>query len=167
MSKKEKIRLRRCGRKTLIVKVWGRLVGYNYLLKRLHTIWRPKAAIEFVAFENGYYLVRFGAEEDYKYAKFEGPWMVLDHYLIVKEWMPNFDPFTDTTEKMLVWVRFPCLPIEYYDSDFLMRVGEKIGKLIRFDDATGNATRGLFARMCVEINITKPFLEKFRQRRVV
>lgn len=93
--------------------------------------------------------------------------MVLDHYLIVKEWRPNFDPFTDTTESMLVWVRFPCLSIEYYDSDFLMRLGEKIGKPIRVDDTIGNAAKGLFARMCVEIDIRKPLLAKFQMRKVV
>ena len=41
--------------------------------------------------------------------------MVLNHYLIIKEWFLNFDPFSDTTERMLVWERLPCLPIEYYD----------------------------------------------------
>ena len=36
-----------------------------------------------VALENDYFLVRFTSMDDYVYAKFEGPWMILDHYLIV------------------------------------------------------------------------------------
>lgn len=89
--------------------------------------------------------------------------MVLDHYLIVKQWTPNFDPTTDTTEKLLVWIRFPTLHIEYYDRYFLM----KVGKLIRVDHAIEEAARGKFACLCVEVDIKKPLLAKFKLRRKV
>ncbi|XP_073046080.1 uncharacterized protein [Primulina eburnea] len=103
----------------------------------------------------------------YEFAKYGGPWLVLDHYLIVKEWYPNFDPLSDNTEKVLVWVRFPCLPIEYYDTDFLMKIGSKIGRPIRVDQATSLVSRGKFARICVEVDINKPLLAKFMLRRKV
>lgn len=45
--------------------------------------------------------------------------MVMDHYLIVKEWVPNFDPVLDTTEKVIMWVRLPGLSAEYYNRIFL------------------------------------------------
>ena len=93
--------------------------------------------------------------------------MVMEHYLIVKEWTPNFDPMVDVTERVIVWVRFPCLPIEYYDQEFLMKVGEKIGKPIRIDRTTGLVSRGKFARLCVEVDITKPLMSKFKLRRRV
>lgn len=93
--------------------------------------------------------------------------MVMDHYLIVKEWVPNFDSMKDTPEKVIVWVRFPCLPMEYYDSSFLFRVGKRIGKLIRADSTIILTTRGKFASMCVEVDITKPLLAKFSLRQKV
>lgn len=40
----------------------------------------------------GYFLVKFSFLEDYNHANYEGPWMGMDHYLIVKECYPNFDP---------------------------------------------------------------------------
>lgn len=45
--------------------------------------------MELIALENDYFLVKFASIEDYKFAKFEGLWMVMDHYLIVKEWCPT------------------------------------------------------------------------------
>lgn len=102
-------------RQTLIVKMMGRTVGYNYLLRRIRKIWRPKSHVELVALDNDNFLVKLSYAEDYSYAKFEGPWTILDHCLIVKEWVSNFDPFQDMMEKVLVWVIFPCLPIEYYN----------------------------------------------------
>lgn len=162
LSKEEKARLRSPWKQTLILKVWGRTVNYNYLLRRLRSLWHPKASMELIAIENDHYLAKFASVDDYKFAKFEGPWMVLEHYLIIKSWTPNFDPHADITEKVLVWVRFPCLPIEYFDVGFLTRVGSKIGTPIKVDEATGMASRGKFARLCVEVDITKPLLSRFK-----
>lgn len=167
LTKEEKVRLRKPWRQSLIIKVLGKKVGYAYLLKRLNTIWHPKSRMELITLENDYFLVKFGSVYDYEFAKYGGPWMIMEHYLIIKEWRPNFDPYTDTTEKVIVWVRLPDLPIEYYDHEFLFRVGEKIGKPIRIDSATSLTSRGKFARLCVEVDITKPLLAKFWLRRRV
>lgn len=162
LTKKEKAELCRPWRQSLIIKVMGRGVGFMYLLNRIKSLWKPKAEIEMIALENDYFLVKFNSIMDYQYAAYKGPWMVLDHYLIVKEWCPNFDPFEVTEEKMLVWVRFPVLPIEYFKEAFLQKVGNKIGRFVRMDEATSITTKGKFARMCVEIDITKPLVPKFR-----
>lgn len=165
LTKEEKKALRQRWRQSLIIKLWGRKVGYNYLQKKLQSMWRLKAFMDLVALENDYFLVRFYSKDDYEFARDEGPWTILDHYLVVKEWAPDFDPLTDKTEKLIVWVRFPCLPIEYFDYAFLKKVGEKIGKPIRADHNTGTAARGRFARLCVEVDITKPLLTMFKLRK--
>lgn len=102
-------------------------------------MWKPNAPMEMIAIDNDHFLVRFQLVEDYKFAKYEGPWMILDHYLIVNHWTLNFDTTVENTKKLLVWVRFPTLPIEYYNREFLMKVGEKIGKAIRVDHTTGKS----------------------------
>ncbi|XP_031106271.1 uncharacterized protein LOC116010917 [Ipomoea triloba] len=167
LTKEEKAQLRELWKQTLIVKVLGKKVGFTYQQKWLNIMWRPKARIELVTLENDYFLVKFLAIDDYEFAKFRGPWMVLNHNLIVKEWMPNFDPFTDSTEKVIVWVRFPCLLVEYYDYKFLMKVAGKIGMPITIDTATSLVSRARFARVCVDVDITKPLLSKFKLRRRV
>lgn len=146
----------------MIIKVMGKTVGYAYLLRRLNIIWHPKAKIELITLANNYFLVKFGSIMDYEFAKYGGPWMIMDQYLIVKEWRPKFDPLTHKTEKVIVWVRLPDLPMEYYDHTFLFRVGEKIGTPMMIDSATSLTSRGKFARMCVEVDITKPLLAKFK-----
>lgn len=115
--------------------------------------------IEMVATEN---VLHHQVLDDYEYAKNEDPWMIMDYYLITKEWSPNFNPLVDNTEKILAWVRFPCLPIEYYDKDFFMRVGSSIGRPIKVDQATS-----LISKICIEVDITKPLLAKFKIRRQV
>ncbi|XP_031096998.1 uncharacterized protein DDB_G0290685-like [Ipomoea triloba] len=45
-----------------------------------------------------------------------------------------------------------------------MRVGAKIGRPINIDTATSLVSRASFARVCVEVDITKPLLAKFTLR---
>lgn len=167
LTKEEKKNLRQKWRQSLIIKLWGRKIGYNFLQKKLQNMWRPKAFMDLVALENDYFLVRFHSNDDFEFARDQGPWTILDHYLVVKEWTPNFDPTTDKTEKLIVWVRIPCLPIEYFDFAFLTKVGEKIGRPIRAYHNTGTAARGRFARICVEVDITKPLLTMFKLRKII
>ncbi|XVF47015.1 hypothetical protein PTKIN_Ptkin03bG0075100 [Pterospermum kingtungense] len=46
-----------------------------------------------------------------------------------------------------------------------MKVGAKIGRPVKVDQATNLVSRGKLARMCVEVDMTKPLLAKFRLRR--
>ncbi|KAJ4833171.1 hypothetical protein Tsubulata_048774 [Turnera subulata] len=48
-----------------------------------------------------------------------------------------------------------------------MRVGNRIGKFLRVDNATLTASRCNFARICVEVDLTKPLKSKFKIRRKV
>ena len=93
--------------------------------------------------------------------------MIFGHYLTVWPWHPNFEPNQDTLRSLLVWVRFPCLPIEYFDYQFLMKLASKVANLVKVDEAIKNISRGLFVRVCVELDLAKPLLSKFELRRRV
>uniref|UniRef100_A0A2C9W6H0 CCHC-type domain-containing protein n=1 Tax=Manihot esculenta TaxID=3983 RepID=A0A2C9W6H0_MANES len=145
----------------------GKIICYTYLLRRIKELWKPTSPIDIISIENGFYLVKFNSADDYEHALLEGPWVIADHYLTISRWCSEFDPFQATFEKLTVWIRFPCLPIEYYDENFLMRVGAKVGKPIRVDTRTSLVSRGRFARMCVEVDLSKPLLSKFKlQKRI-
>ena len=152
------MRIRRPWKKTLIIKLLGRSIGFSLLYRKINEIWRPKAPLELIAIYNGFFLAKFSSEEDYDYKRFEGPWWIFNHYLTVKQWQHDFDPNQSTLRSLLVWVRIPCLPIECFDYNFLMKVGSKIEIPIRVDKATSSVSRGNFARICVEVNLLKPLV---------
>lgn len=87
--------------------------------------------------------------------------MIFDHYLIVQEWTPNFNPQTNRIEKILASVRLPALPMEYFDEDILLRIRDAIGRVIKVDDTTSLTSRGKFVLVCVELDVMKPLLAKF------
>lgn len=92
-------------------------------------------------------------DEDQAKALIDGPWLIYDHYLTVREWTPNFWPEWGTIDKVVVWVRLRELPIEYYDSDFLHFVGDRIGRTIKVNKNTMEIERGKYARLCVEVDL--------------
>lgn len=62
---------------------------------------------------------------------------------------------------MAVWVWFAGLPIEYCDEKILDFIGDRIGRTIKVDKNTLSVERGKYARLCVEVDLSKPLLAKF------
>ncbi|CAN0846804.1 hypothetical protein LINGRAHAP2_LOCUS4629 [Linum grandiflorum] len=62
----------------------------------------------------------------------------------------------------MVWVELPDLPIEFYNPIAVMRITSRIGKPVRVDRVTKEGARGKYARVCVEVDLTKPLLPKYK-----
>lgn len=62
-------------------------------------------------------------------------------------------------------MRILNLPIEYYDKVLLRRIGNRLGCTAKVDIATEEATRAKYARLSVEVDLSKPLIAKFRMRR--
>lgn len=50
--------------------------------------------------QDDYYLVQFDHVEDYKFALYEGPWRVANHYIIVQHWRLLFLKNAEVTKKV-------------------------------------------------------------------
>ncbi|KAI9089145.1 hypothetical protein K1719_029424 [Acacia pycnantha] len=117
--------------------------------------------IDIFDLENDFFLVNFQHLDDYMGALIGGPWVIADAYLSVSRWKPEFNPKSERIESLVAWVRFPELPTPLFDKKFLLNLGNAIGKAIRLDIHTAQRTRGKFARMCVELDLTKPLIPSF------
>lgn len=161
LSNKERIRIQRPWKGGLIVKLLGRKIGFKALENRLNQLWVKAGVITIIDLGNDFFLVTFTSEKDRDHALQGGPWMIYDHYFVIREWSPNFEPARASIDKVAAWVRFSGLPIEYYDPFFLSAVGDRIGKTIKVDKNTLLRERGKYARLCVEIDLSKPLLAMF------
>ncbi|KAI9127967.1 hypothetical protein K1719_000960 [Acacia pycnantha] len=149
-------------RRTLVVKLLGRQPSYNFMVKKLKQLWERKGKIDVFDLENDFFLVSFQLMEDYMEALTGGPWVVMDAYLNVARWRPEFCPKNEKIESVVAWVRLPDLPAPLFDKKFLLNLGNAIGKAIRLDIHTAQRARGKFARLCVELDLTKPLIPEFR-----
>ncbi|XP_058775976.1 uncharacterized protein LOC131650277 [Vicia villosa] len=91
----------------------------------------------------------------------DGPWFIYDHYLTVKEWTPDFHPENDSIVNVAVWIRISGLPVEYYNPKVLQVIGNLVGRTVKVDKNMLQSERGKYARICVEVDISKPLLAMF------
>ncbi|CAN1787164.1 hypothetical protein LINPERHAP1_LOCUS17527 [Linum perenne] len=102
------------------------------------------------------FLVKFGNDQDYFKALTGGPWIIFDRYLIVHQWDESFRVSNELPHKLVAWVRFPHLPIQFYHAKILAYMGNLIGKTIKIDFTTQRVDRWKFARIAVEIDLNLP-----------
>lgn len=119
-------------------------------------LWSPKGDRQLIDLANDYFIAKFAASEDRDWALAGGPWLVQGHYLTIREWIPDFQPYDATIDKAAVWVRVPNMPMEYQNEVILRRIGYGLGQTLKIDRNTVAAVRGNFARIFVEINLDKP-----------
>ncbi|KAK7845181.1 hypothetical protein CFP56_009989 [Quercus suber] len=147
LSKETLMRIREPWSKALIVKVFGRTVGYNYLTFKINALWQPAAKLDCVHLGRDFYLIRFPCVDDYDKVLKGGPWFVASEAKL---------------SSVAVWVRFPELPIEFYDRSVLKEIGSVIGPVLRIDSYTASGTRGSYARLCVQVDLEKPLITVVR-----
>ena len=158
LSKETKERIRALWSKALIVKVYGRTAGYNYLTFKINALWNPTARMTYVDLGKDFFLIKFSAKEDYDKVLRGGPWFIGGHFLAIKPWEPYFKAMEAKFSSVAVWVRLPELPIEFYDKIVLKEIGNAIGPMLRIDYYTASSTRGSFVRLCIQVDLDKPLI---------
>nr|XP_023891840.1 uncharacterized protein LOC112003850 [Quercus suber] len=144
LSKEVKQRIRAPWVNSLIVKVYGRSVGFHFLQARLTSLWRPSGRMDIIDLGKEFYLVWFGLKEDFSEVLEKGPWFIGEHFLSIRPWEPNFKPSTANISSVAVWIRLTELPIEYYELDVLKQIGKAIGNVLKIDTHTATKARGSY-----------------------
>jgi len=73
---------------------------------------------------------------------------------VLKLWVPLFDPFSASIDKVDQWVRIPYLPFEFWDTQTLSDLLTPIGVVTHIDQNTLLRLKGEFIQVCVNIDIT-------------
>lgn len=145
---------------SIIVKGVGKSFGYKALLTWRTSIWRPKGNLHMIDLGYDFYLVKFTQSIDFMSELERGPWFVGEHYLFVRKWEPEFQAANANVSSLAAWVRLPELPIEFFHSEILRSIGNKIGCFIKIDTISNVVVRGPFARLCVQLDLDKPLLNQ-------
>ncbi|GLU21046.1 hypothetical protein SLE2022_372110 [Rubroshorea leprosula] len=140
----------------VIIKLLGKSINYHVLHARLLKEWRTENEFEVIDVGLGYYIVKLSSPQDYSKVLTGGPYKMFDHYLAVQPWEPGFHPARAKAPKTAVWIKLFGVPILCYYEAICMYLASKIGKPIKVDPTTLLATRGQFARVCVEVDLSQP-----------
>ncbi|KAL7166469.1 hypothetical protein ACSBR2_037192 [Camellia fascicularis] len=137
------------------------MLGYKFLVFKLKKAWGLHGDFEATDLGLGFFLIKFEMQADCSRVYTEGPWIIMDHYLTVRRWEPDFKPSETGEVATALWVRFPQLPIEHYNEKVLFHIAKAIGKPLKIDLNTVMSARGRYARVCVEVDLTMPLISRF------
>ncbi|KAL0010528.1 hypothetical protein SO802_005636 [Lithocarpus litseifolius] len=90
VSKEDKVRIRALWNLTLIVKTFGRNVGFLYLSTKIRTQGNPIGKMDCIDVGHDYFLIRFELQGDLESVLRGGPWIVGSQFLAIRQWEPDF-----------------------------------------------------------------------------
>ena len=124
--------------------------------------WSNVSKPEVYLHEDGYYLIKFQKISDIIEILFSGPYTVNNRPIILKQWCPDFDLGNEFLTEIPLWVKFPKLPLNCWGVGSLSRIASSIGVPLFADECTTKQTRISYARMLVEVNVTKAIPQKIK-----
>ena len=156
LSKRTKMNIRAKWNHPLIVKVFGRIVGFHFLHSKIMQLWKLAGRLDCIDLENDFYLIKFGLVEDFEKVLKGGLWFIGEHYLTIRAWEPYFKPTMVACSKVAIWARLPGLLIELYELEVLKDIGQAIGSVLWINANMAAGTRGRYTRLCVQVDLDSP-----------
>ncbi|XP_015168706.1 uncharacterized protein [Solanum tuberosum] len=104
----------------------------------------------------GYFVVRFASEEERDMVMCSGTHHLLRRPIIMKPWVLEFNFKEEILTTIPLWVKIPNLPLNYWNSVVLSKIGSSVGKPLYADECTTQTSRISFARILMEVDVTRP-----------
>ncbi|KAJ4843639.1 hypothetical protein Tsubulata_020154 [Turnera subulata] len=92
------------------------------LCNRLQILWGLRGSFRVIDLDHNYFLVKLSDRSDYTRALTGGPWVIMDHYLTVSPWQPNFEPASHKFTSVVAWIRVHGLSTELYQLAILKEI---------------------------------------------
>ncbi|KAH7853457.1 hypothetical protein Vadar_002683 [Vaccinium darrowii] len=140
----------------LIVKPIGYPIGYKSLCSKVRPLWDLQGDFSALDIGMGFVVFKFDMSMDRSNVLTNGPWILNDQYITVRAWEPRFKLDEAEEIKTAVWVKFPNFPLKYYYEKNMFRIVKHIGRPIKADATIVETERGHYARVCVEVDLSKP-----------
>ncbi|GAA0159714.1 hypothetical protein LIER_38918 [Lithospermum erythrorhizon] len=105
-----------------------------------------------------YIFIECVCEDDFNRIWLKLKWVIEGYVMRVFKWSPDFSPLKESSIAP-VWIRVVGLPLYLFDEMSLRSISNSIGRPIRVDPRNVNRTMLNSARICVELDVSKPLLE--------
>lgn len=132
----------------------------NFLRGFLQKQYGVVGMFEIFYHNEGYFVIRFALQQDKDRIMGEGPWMIANRPMIIKDWVVDFNFEKEVLKEVPLWIRLPKLLLSCWSADSLSRIGSVVGTPVCADECTTQQTRISYARLLVEVDVTKPLIYK-------
>ncbi|XP_071933097.1 uncharacterized protein [Coffea arabica] len=97
-------------------------------------------------------LLRPSVEEDYTRLWCRKSWYIGKFHMSLSKWTIDFKPGAESSIAP-VWVNFPGLPLPFFEKQFLLKLGNLLGRPLKVDEATASLKRPSVARILLEVDV--------------
>ncbi|XP_058763382.1 uncharacterized protein LOC131636806 [Vicia villosa] len=139
----------------LIMYVLGGELSMNMVKQFMMKNWNTVQLPDLLYHDDGYFLLKFKTHKEKEEILMNGPYMIKNMPMILRDWKPNFSMKTDMLRTIPLWVKLPQLPLEYWGVNSLTKIGSAIGRPVVTDECTAHKLRVSYARILVEIDATQ------------
>ncbi|KAJ6743016.1 ZINC KNUCKLE CX2CX4HX4C-RELATED [Salix viminalis] len=144
----------------------GFFPGYKFPYHAINSmamrVWKDKGLEAVITTANGFNLFRFKTQDALKGVLEQGPWLFGGKHLILQQWSPRFQFDITKITSLPVWIRLRGLPLPLWSTRGLSMVASMVGTPLSCDEPTHRCTRLEYARICVEIDATLPYVHQFQ-----
>ncbi|XP_057839541.1 uncharacterized protein LOC131049493 [Cryptomeria japonica] len=138
---------------TLVGKLFSLHPTVEMVRKWVKDKWKLKESVSVSAMPGALFLFKFIAEEDVALVLF-GCWSYGRNNLSLCRWKAGFDLAFDLQKTAPVWVRFPGLPLEYWDESIFKWIGNSLGHFVGVDEITKTKSCLVYARFRVQATVS-------------
>ncbi|KAI0489269.1 hypothetical protein KFK09_029111 [Dendrobium nobile] len=129
----------------------GKRPFYEALLSVIKKTWPLRGSLSLLTMDEGFFLLKFSAIEDYEHAWSGGPWFFFGKPFILQKWTPDFIPKREEFPSIPLWIKILNLPLSLWTPEGISKLASCVGIPIVVDALTAAKTRLTFARVCVQI----------------
>lgn len=133
----------------------------SVLIPKIQSVWASHGLMDITTTHDGFLLFKFNSAEDVKIISNKAPWVFNGQAIFLKPWSRNFDFSKEEFKAIPVWVKLFGIPSIYWTKEGLSAIASRLGIPLYMDAPTMNARRLEFARVCVQMKMTKIFPNKF------
>ncbi|KAJ6911895.1 hypothetical protein NC652_022244 [Populus alba x Populus x berolinensis] len=135
----------------LVGYIVGHSLGFKALQNLIGTTWHCEASLTIHV--SGWLIFNFSIDADKLNVLSGGPYLVYGRPLILQAMPKYFDFSSLEMPIVLVWVKFPNLPLKCWSIKCLSKIASVLGKPIQSDMLTSSMFRLSYARVLVEVNL--------------
>ncbi|KAJ6422464.1 hypothetical protein OIU84_027429 [Salix udensis] len=139
----------------------GCRVPYHAVNTIARKAWGSHGLEQVLTMGDGFLIFRFNKEASVTEVIEKGPWMFGGKNIILQKWTPKFQFDRSKISTLSVWIRLKGLPLPLWTKQGLSMAASMVGKPQSYDDQTINCRRLDYARLCVELDASFPFIHHF------
>ncbi|WCJ18475.1 hypothetical protein M5689_000823 [Euphorbia peplus] len=122
---------------------------------KLAQLWGFKDGWRLISIGKGYFHILLPSHESKQLVWSRGVQSLKPGIFRLQAWTPDFDPNNQKTTTPQVWVQILDLPWVYWDPVILADIAKCIGGLLRFDNVTLQSDYGHYARMLLDVDLSR------------